>query len=786
MRILFTIFFAVPLFLSAQEQFKSSNQRDWEFYQEHPEEIGKNIAQPSLAKRTDLMKTQSMNKVVYGFHPYWQNGSESNYYFSLLTHLVYFSADIDAATGGFSSTHSWSTASVVTQAQQYGVKVHLCLVLFENHSTLLTNTTAKNALIANTLAQLAVRNADGVNIDFEAVSSSVKTEFRLFMKQFGDSLKAHGYEFVIELPAVDWSNVFDATFFSTLDPITDFYFAMLYDYWWSGSSTAGPNSPLQSSSITNVWHVLRSINTYLNTKGCPANKFIAGFPNYGHDWTVSDNTRMSATTGGHSSRFYTNAKNNYLDTIPAGNKFFDATYNVPWYRYIAGGVWRQTWYDDSLSWAMKFDSIKVKNVGGTGMWALGYDGSEPEMWGALKTAFASTPNPVHTSIDDFENGIGHFDKYPRWSGSTTGIDITSSQSVFNDYANNGYQSMKVVLVDSSETSTDWSVRLVSGSGSRANNMQISNSGYIGFWMKTSSAPSGAQVALTIDDQRNGSSDKTELSSKQNVNNDGAWHLYEWNLNGSGWSSFFGGNGVLDSATLSLDAVMLYAPDGSPDWTLYLDDISRNSSGTLPVELENFSGFNTQLLIHLNWKTATEENNYGFEIERRAAENRSLEGNGSLAWGKIGFVAGSGTTNTPRSYTHVDAVTTSGTFTYRLRQIDRNGAFRYSSEMNVTIIGYPEAYLLEQNFPNPFNPTTTLQFAIPDGAARDIVTLKIYDLLGREVATPVNEQMDAGIYSIQWNATGLASGVYFYTLRAHQTNGGQAGNFVQTKKMTILK
>lgn len=788
MKNFYILFFLGTVFLTAQqEQVKSSHQREWEFYQQHPELVGTTVVAPSLAKRSDLMKAQIMNKVVYGFHPYWQNGSESNYYFSLLTHLAYFSADVDASTGNFSSTHSWSTANVVTLAKQYGVKVHLCLTLFSNHSTLLNSTTAKNNLIQNTLTQLALRNADGVNIDFESMSETVRDSFRTFMKQFGDTLKARGYEFVIELPAVDWSTgsdgigIFDATFFSTLNSVVDYYFAMLYDYWWSGSSTAGPNSPLQSSTVTSSWHVLRSINTHLS-RGCPANKFIAGFPNYGHDWPVASNARMASTTGTASSRTYTVIKNDYIDTIAASNQFFDATYNVPWYRYISGGTWRQCWYDDSLSWAKKFDSIKTKNVAGTGMWALGYDGTEPELWGALKTAFAQTPNPAHTSLDNFESGVGRFTTSPTFSGSTVGISTASTSGWTNDVANNGWGSLQVVLKDNTSSASDWTVRHLSGSGNRSNNTQFSKSGYIGFWMKTSAAPTGAQVALTIDDQRNGSSDITELSSKQNVNNDGQWHLYEWNLQGSGWTSFAGGNGLLDSATLSLDAIMFYAPNGSSDWTLYLDDVSHNSAGPLPVELDRLHAFNNKLNVHVQWSTATETNNYGFDVERAltSLSNQTVGTGSALSgkWQKIGFVEGAGTTSSPRSYSFVDQVSHPGTYRYRLRQIDRDGQYRYSPEMVVTISGYPEEYSLLQNFPNPFNPITTIQFTVPDGARNERVQVKLYDALGREVAVLADGIRSPGVYSVQFDGSSLASGVYFYTLRA--------GSFSATKKMQLMK
>lgn len=676
MKNLLIVILIIPFFLSAQEQFKSSNQRDWEYYNTHPEEVGKSVAPRLLSKRSDLMKTQSMNKVVYGFHPYWQNGSESNYYFSLLTHLVYFSADIDAASGGFTTTNNWASAAVVTQAKQYGLKVHLCLVLFANHSTLLSSTNAKNALIANTLAQLAVRNADGVNIDFESMSAAVKTDFRVFMKQFGDSLKAHGKEFVIELPAVDWSNIFDATFFSTLSPVTDFYFCMLYDYWWSGSSNAGPNSPLQSSSITNVWHVLRSIDTYVKTKGCPANKFIAGFPNYGREWAVQSTAPNSNVLSGYtsSSRTYSVVKNNYIDTIPASRQYWSTTYNTRYYNYVSGGVWRQVWYDDSLTWAKKFDSIKVKNVAGTGMWALGYDGSEPEMWGSLKTAFASSPNSSFTSLDNFEKGLGHFTDSPSFSGTTLGIAAGSTSAYTNDIANNGSGALQLLLKDNTSSTGDWYVRFLSGGGTPANNISFTTTGSLGFWMKTASSKTGLQTALSIDDGPGG----TIISSKQNIIADGVWHLYQWDLPSTSWSFLSGSDTLLNGPNATLDAIMFYASNDASDWTIYLDDVSHNPSGALPVEEH-------------------------------------------------------------------------------------------------TVKNIPTACTLEQNYPNPFNPSTVISYQISENR---YVTLKVYDMIGREVAALVNEMKGAGTYSVNFNASKLSSGIYFYTLRA--------GNFLETKRMLLLR
>jgi spore germination protein YaaH len=363
----------------------SIHQVQSEYYKTHPEMIGTTVSQNPFMKRGDLEKSAAPNKIVYGFHPYWQNGSESHYYFNLLTHIAYFDGDVDPTTGNFSSTHSWATANVVTAAKNNGVKVHFSVVLFSNHAALLGSVSNKNNLIKNIMTEVNRRNADGVNIDFESISSSQAAAYRDFLKQLGDTLKTYNKEFVVELFAVDWNSIFPSEFFSTLNPVVDYYFIMLYDYYYSGSSTAGPVSPLRATTASG-YHVLKSIQSYLSI-GCPAEKLIAGFPNYGYDWPVTGSERMAAATGKGTARTFSVIKNNYIDTVDAFNRYVDGVYNVPWYSYLSSGSWRQTWYDDSLSWAKKFDSIKVKNIAGTGMWALGYDGVETDLWGAIKNAF---------------------------------------------------------------------------------------------------------------------------------------------------------------------------------------------------------------------------------------------------------------------------------------------------------------------------------------------------------------------------------------------------------------
>jgi spore germination protein YaaH len=572
--ILFIISIASVVF--AQEQ-KSFHQIQSEFYAKHPELIGKE-ERKLFTPDPELSKPTSLSKIIYGFHPYWiSDATAQNYYYSLLTHVAYFSSEVDnsiSTTGGLSNSHSWSTSQSVTYAKNAGKKIHLTITMFSNHDRVIANSIYRTNLVNNIIAQLALRNGDGVNIDFEGVSSTQAVNFRTFINELGTALKAINKELAICLPAVDWSNVFPSSFFSTNNSVVDYYFIMLYGYWWSGSTTAGPVAPLTSG--TAIRHVTRSIDYYISV-GATAQRLVSGFPYYGYDWPVTSDLRMAPTTADGTARTFAVVQP-LIDTMSSSNKFFDATYNVPWYRYQSGGNWRQTWYDDSLSLAKKYDSILVRNIVGTGMWALGYDVGYSKLWGALKNKFASTPNPLVITFDDFENSVGRFDKSPTYSGSTKGISNASIATQTKWQANNGWGSLEVILKDNTSIPDDWIVRLLSGGGSTANNVEVNFAGFIGFWMKTTTAPLGSQIALTIDDIAG----ETELSPKLNVINDGNWNYYQWDLQSTGWTSFAGGNGVINGPTVTLDAIMLYAPNNSPDWTSNIDDVNYFQTLANPI------------------------------------------------------------------------------------------------------------------------------------------------------------------------------------------------------------
>ncbi len=204
------------------------------------------------------------------------------------------------------------------------------------------------------------------------------------------------------------------------------------------------------------------------------------------------------------------------------------------------------------------------------------------------------------------------------------------------------------------------------------------------------------------------------------------------------------------------------PTTENDFTLEIALGSTTES--LPVELTSFVGTAKGSNVELVWKTASERNNDRFEIER-SRDN--------VNFSKIGFVRGSGTTTEAKEYRFVDEGV-SGTLYYRLKQVDFDGAFAYSPVVEVRVAP-PAEFALEQNYPNPFNPTTTIRYQLPVASN---VKLEVFDVLGKKVATLVDARQEAGIYNYALNASNLSSGMYFYRL--------QAGSFVQTKKMMLVK
>ncbi|MBS1492025.1 MAG: T9SS type A sorting domain-containing protein [Bacteroidetes bacterium] len=266
------------------------------------------------------------------------------------------------------------------------------------------------------------------------------------------------------------------------------------------------------------------------------------------------------------------------------------------------------------------------------------------------------------------------------------------------------------------------------------------------WNITELIPGGSDVILTMQWT---TADEGTLFDR----NSSALHLGHWN--GTAYEPY--------SATLGGSA---------GTWTATATNKNSFSpfivgdDAALPVELSSFTSNVNLNNVKLSWSTISELNNSGFEIERKSE---------SSAWTKINNIAGNGTSNIVHNYSYEDKNLTEGKYNYRLKQIDFNGNFKYYSLFNEVIIGAPKNFALSQNYPNPFNPSTIIKYELPLEA---FVTLKVYDMIGKEVANLVSESKASGYYTVKFDASKLSSGIYFYKL--------QAGDFVAVKKLMLVK
>jgi hypothetical protein len=219
---------------------------------------------------------------------------------------------------------------------------------------------------------------------------------------------------------------------------------------------------------------------------------------------------------------------------------------------------------------------------------------------------------------------------------------------------------------------------------------------------------------------------------------------------------------------------IYSYNGNDSLVNYKIDGKKRTfttTGVTPVELVTFNASEKKDVIILNWKTATELNNIGFDIERSSENNSDVV----AAFHKIGFVKGAGNSLVLNSYSFSDKLNETGTYYYRLKQLDNDGRFNYSPTIEVNYNSVVDGFNLEQNYPNPFNPSTVIAYSLPEPSN---VRLSVFNTLGQQVRAVENIYKNAGNYKVTVYADDLNSGIYFYKL--------EAGQFSQIKKMILVK
>lgn len=343
------------------------------------------IVKPSTGGTLDQKTT--LTKDIYGFLPYWEASDISHIRWDLLSYVAYFSLEMNA-DGSIADYHNWPSGTYVqallSTAHANGTRVTVAATLFSSSSigTLLGNATYRQNAINNLVAQVQAGGADGVNIDFEGVPSDQKANLVTFMSDLTTAVHSAvpGSHVSLCTPAVDWSGAFD---YDQLALACDGMFIMAYDYYYSGSSTAGPCAPLDSSSTWGTYSVTWTVNDYLTWGGSEnSGQFILGVPYYGYEWPTTSTSVPSSTTGSGTAKIYNTASAN---ASTYGRNWNDDS-QTPYYVYDSSGA-HQGWYDDAQSLGLKWDLVNDNDFGGTGMWALNYDTNDSTLWDELELKF---------------------------------------------------------------------------------------------------------------------------------------------------------------------------------------------------------------------------------------------------------------------------------------------------------------------------------------------------------------------------------------------------------------
>lgn len=334
------------------------------------------------------------NFKVFGWHPYWMGSAYKSYNFSLLSAIAYFSYELNPSTGGYYSIHDWKTTDLVDSAHQHGTKVLLSVTNFgvKNNNTFLSNPAAQRNFIDILISLLKERNADGVNIDFESLSPSNRNELTNFIIDLSNRLKSSDKKYMITLalPPIDYNRVYE---FSQLNKYVDLYIIMGYEFYGINSSVAGPVSPLESGQTWWDYNLNVALDEYL-LEGVSKKKILMGLPYYGAEWETESLKFPSKSKKFVNYPMYRNIKKKHGDLPccedePSKSKFYV-------YR-DDNNNYRQLWYEDSLSLSKKYDWIKEKDIGGVGIWALGYDNGYDELWKLLAAKFALSPEEARTA-----------------------------------------------------------------------------------------------------------------------------------------------------------------------------------------------------------------------------------------------------------------------------------------------------------------------------------------------------------------------------------------------------
>jgi len=767
-------------------------------------------------------------KEVFGYLPYWFNNRWNLVDYDLVSTIAYFSGEA-MVDGSVTQLHGWpsfpgdpnassNVLSMINTAHVNGVKVVLCITNFsgsEIHS-IVSTPSVRTTLIQRCLALVEAGNADGININFEGIQNQSRDALTQFMRELTDTLHTRRQGSQVSCAPTDFDTRPGDWDIAALNQFIDLMFFQGYGYGYSGSSVTTPVGLLPNSAFWGGLNITTLIDFVLAR--IDTSKVVLGVPHFGYRWPTVSGQPKAQTMGTGTAFYYPDA----LVTIATRGRQWDQLALNPWYRYQDGAQWYQGWYDDPESMAYKYQFVLQRNLHGVGMWALGQDGSNHDIWDVLHYYFVDStvvllaPGAPTLALVQDSSTISEGRVHVRWFANVEpylgGYRLYMSSDPFNFPA--------TPVLDESALDRNSTSTMISG-------LPLDSTYY---FRLVAVDTSQTRVSDTSDTYgaRTGAGARYLIVDGFDRTSGGSYNVSHHNFNGYYGGPVAAANRRFDSADNDALISGLVSMTGYAGVIWFLGDEStahRTFDATEQGSVRNYLENGGKLFV-----TGSE---IGYDVGRAASPNYNPAFyNGYLKAVYVGDaasgqsfsgVAGSIFEGTSGTFGEVypedwpDYINVSGgsilALTYNGTQhagIQYAGTFgsgtapgklvnigfavetiASSATRNllmsrifdffegVTNVGeeaeIPAEFALSQNYPNPFNPVTSFEFQVP---GFKFVSVKVIDILGREVATLVNEMKQPGAYRVTFDASALSSGVYLYRL--------EAGNVSLVRKMMVVK
>ncbi len=757
------------------------------------------------------IKSKDLTHLVYGFLPDWeyQNNYHNYLRYDLLTHLACFDFTVND-NGSMNNPSGWPWTNLINTAHSNGVKVILTAVSFDADliSSLIDNESVRNTFFNGIKSKVITYQLDGVNIDFESLNNADKGDringFMAKLRAFMDT-EIPGKELSYATPAVNWG---DRWKFDDLAESCDHLFIMGYSYYGSWSGSTGPCAPYDGGS-NNILSILN--DDYASLVSSHPEKLILGVPYYGLHWTTeSQYERSNVVEWVSSTRF----RNDQINGPNYGVLWSDYFQN-PWYKYQSGGDWHQIWYDNFESLEIKYDFAKSKNIGGVGMWALGYDGARPELWDLLDVKFGSgqavppaKPTGVYAkgynsstiklgaNYGSEADGLLVYYK-TRESEQFDSLYMYGDTRYVNDLEGNKIYDFDLYAFNAAGLSE--SVGTVSAVTSVNSRKTLIVNGVKGDYNEGNKLIDKWEAALFSKLAGFSTCVNTAVEENSTLLNEFTYVVWvagqqeENVISAEEQESIIlflksGRNLLISGSNI---AYSLGGPNSSGADKQFLQDILKSSfvsnspNNTSGVYYSVNSSGDESIFNTVGEIFYTDGTNGSLNVDKPDVISTA---NPALYFSGTNFTAGMQYSGIYDGATYAADVVF---LTFPVEAIEDTASFNavsnavYNFFDNVSNIDFgvsavPDEFVLMGNYPNPFNPETKISFGLP---VKGEVTLNIYSVTGEKIYTHNAGILSEGINTLKWNpGVNVSSGVYLYTIGFNNSNNAK----FKTGKMLFLK